>query len=248
MKSSTKIAITLLGLVLLSAFKVSKKPITIFIIGDSTAANKQPTAFPETGWGMELASFFTADVKVDNRALNGRSTKSFLNEKRWDAVMSDLKKGDVVLIEFGHNDEKIDKPEVGTSLVQFKINLINYVKDAQSKKAIPILLTPIARRNFKNGVLTDTHMGYPDVVKKLADSLHIPLIDMQRKTEKLLTNLGDEPSKKLFNYVEPGHVNYPNGKKDDTHLSPEGAKQVAALVVEGIKESKTVLTKYLIHP
>ncbi|WP_235969767.1 rhamnogalacturonan acetylesterase [Pedobacter planticolens] len=231
---------------LLSFTVWKKEKITVYIIGDSTAANKQPKAFPETGWGMELQPFFDLEVKVDNRALNGRSTKSFINEKRWEAILTTLKEGDFVLIEFGHNDEKIEKPEVGTSLIEFKTNLIKYIQETQAKKANPILLTPIARRNFKNGVLTDTHKGYPDVVRKLADSLHIPLIDMQRKTEKLLTGLGDEPSKKLFNYVDSGHVNYPTGKKDDTHLSPDGAKVVAGLVAEGIKEIKTDLAKHLI--
>jgi lysophospholipase L1-like esterase len=235
-----------LGIILMSFTTIKKGPITLYIIGDSTAANKQPKAFPETGWGMELQPFFDANVKVDNRALNGRSTKSFINEKRWEAILTTLKEGDYVLIEFGHNDEKIDKPEIGTTLNEFKINLIKYIQETQAKKANPILLTPIARRNFKNGVLTDTHKGYPNVVRKLADSLHIPLIDMQRKTEKLLTGLGDEPSKKLFNYVDSGNVNYPSGKKDDTHLSPYGAKLVAGLVAEGVKETKTDLGKYVI--
>jgi lysophospholipase L1-like esterase len=235
-----------LGIILMSFTTIKKGPITLYIIGDSTAANKQPKAFPETGWGMELQPFFDANVKVDNRALNGRSTKSFINEKRWEAILTTIKEGDYVLIEFGHNDEKIDKPEIGTTLNEFKINLIKYIQETQAKKANPILLTPIARRNFKNGVLTDTHKGYPNVVRKLADSLHIPLIDMQRKTEKLLTGLGDEPSKKLFNYVDSGNVNYPSGKKDDTHLSPYGAKLVAGLVAEGVKETKTDLGKYVI--
>lgn len=235
-----------LGVIVTSFTLVKKEPITVYIIGDSTAANKQPKAFPETGWGMELQSFFNADVKVDNRALNGRSTKSFINEKRWEAILTTLKEGDFVLIEFGHNDEKIDKPEIGTSLNEFKTNLIKYIQETQAKKANPVLLTPIARRNFKNGVLTDTHKGYPDVVRKLSDSLHIPLIDMQRKTEKVLSSLGDEPSKKLFNYVDSGHVNYPTGKKDDTHLSPYGAKVVAGLVAEGIKETKINLGNHLL--
>ncbi|MFD0941628.1 rhamnogalacturonan acetylesterase [Pedobacter boryungensis] len=235
-----------LGFVLISSFTaIKREPITLYIIGDSTAANKQPKAFPETGWGMELQSFFDTNVKVDNRALNGRSTKSFINEKRWDAILTTLKEGDYVLVEFGHNDEKIDKPEIGTSLNEFKINLIKYIQETQAKKATPILLTPIARRNFKNGILVDTHKGYPNVVRKLADSLHIPLIDMELKTKKLLTGLGDEPSKRLFNYVDSGNVNYPAGKKDDTHLSPDGAKVVAGLVVAGIKEIKVNLSKYL---
>ncbi len=225
---------------------IKKDPIVVYIIGDSTAANKNPKAFPETGWGMELGSSFTKEVKVDNRALNGRSTKSFINEKRWESVLSTLKEGDYVLIEFGHNDEKVENPNVGTSLDEFKTNLIKYIQETRAKKANPILLTPIARRNFKNGILTDTHGKYPDVVRKLADSLHLPLIDMQRKTEKLISGLGDQPSVKLFNHVDSGHVNYPKGKKDNTHLSPEGAKAVAGLVVEGIVETKIALAKYLI--
>ncbi len=220
------------------------KPV-LYIIGDSTAANKQPKVFPETGWGMEIGSFLTDGITVDNRAVNGRSTKSFLNENKWQAVADKLQPGDFVLIEFGHNDEKTDKPEVGTTLAEYKANLIKFVQETQTKKANPILLTPIMRRSFKNGVFRDTHLGYPDVVRKLADSLHLPLIDMQRKTEKLIVGLGDEPSKKLFNYVEPGHANYPEGKKDDTHLSPEGAKIVAGLVAEGIRETHTDLMKYL---
>ncbi|MFA6276477.1 MAG: rhamnogalacturonan acetylesterase [Pedobacter sp.] len=235
-----------LGVILMSFIAVKKEPITLYIIGDSTAANKQPKSFPETGWGMELQSFFDTNVKVDNRALNGRSTKSFITEKRWDAILTSLKEGDFVLIEFGHNDEKIDKPEIGTSINEFKSNLIKYIQETQAKKATPVLLTPIARRNFKNGVLTNTHKGYPAIVRKLADSLHIPLIDMERKTSKVLMDLGDEPSKKLFNYVDSGHVNYPIGKKDDTHLSPYGAKVVAGLVAEGVKETKIGLAKYLI--
>ncbi|MEJ5996306.1 rhamnogalacturonan acetylesterase [Pedobacter sp. Du54] len=225
----------------------SQQKITVYIIGDSTAANKRPKAFPETGWGMELQPFFDAEVKVDNRALNGRSTKSFINEKRWDAILTTLKAGDYVLIEFGHNDEKIENPAVGTSLEEFKQNLITYVKETQAKDAHPILLTPIMRRNFKDGVFIDTHLGYPNVMRKLADSLHLPLIDMHRKTEKLIVGLGEKPSIKLFNHVDSGHVNYPKGKMDNTHLSPEGAKAVAGLVADGIKETKTSLAKHLIR-
>jgi lysophospholipase L1-like esterase len=218
---------------------------TVYIIGDSTAADKEKKVFPETGWGMELGRFFTPNLKVDNRAMNGRSTRSFINEKRWASVLTALKAKDYVLIQFGHNDEKIDKPGIGTSLAEYKLNLIRYVQDTQAKKAYPILLTPIVRRNFKDGILMDTHSGYPDVVRKLADSLHIPLIDMQAKTEKLLTGLGEQASVKLFNHVSAGHVNYPEGKKDNTHLSPDGAKAVAALVQEGILETKTGLAGYL---
>ncbi|TCC91849.1 rhamnogalacturonan acetylesterase [Pedobacter frigiditerrae] len=235
-----------LGIILTSFTFIKNEPITLYIIGDSTAANKAKDKFPETGWGMELQSFFNEEVKVDNRALNGRSTKSFINEKRWENILTTLKEGDFVLIEFGHNDEKIENPKVGTSLGEFKVNLIKYVQETQAKKAHPILLTPIVRRNFINGVLTDTHKGYPDVVRKLADSLRIPLIDMQRKTEKLVKSLGDESSKKLFLHLDSGHVNYPKGLKDNTHLNVEGAKAFAGLVAAGVKETKTSLAKHLL--
>lgn len=233
-------------LFILTLLGYPKEKITVYIIGDSTAANKEESAFPETGWGMMLGAFFNADIRIDNRAVNGRSTKSFLNEKRWDTVLAALKPGDYVLIQFGHNDEKVDRPAVGTSLAAYKANLIRYVKDTHAKKAHPLLLTPIMRRSFKDGRFADTHGGYPDVVRQVADSLKVPLIDMHRKTEVLLINRGEWASVKLFNHVDSGHVNYPNGKKDDTHLSPEGAKVIASLFAEGIRESKTGLARYLL--
>lgn len=232
-------------ILLLLSFGFKKDTITLFIIGDSTAANKSEKAFPETGWGMEIGDFFNDKVTVDNRAANGRSTKSFINEKRWEGVLQKLSAGDFVFIQFGHNDEKIDKPGVGTSLDEYKTNLILYVNQTREKKANPVLLTPIMRRSFTNGVFVDTHKGYPDVVRKVADSLKVPLIDMHKKTEKLLLNLGEQGSVKLFNHLDSGHVNYPKGVKDNTHLSVEGAKQVAALVAEGVKEQKIGLAKYL---
>ncbi|PWS32363.1 rhamnogalacturonan acetylesterase [Pedobacter paludis] len=235
----------ILCVLILMSFTLLQKKTTLYIIGDSTAANKKPEAYPETGWGMELQSFFKNDVIVDNRALNGRSTKSFQTEKHWQPILDQLIPGDYVFIEFGHNDEKIDKPAIGTSLQEFKANLIKFVNETRSKKAFPVLLTPISRRSFKNGVLMDSHGDYPSVTRKVADSLNVPLIDMLVKTESLLNRMGDLPSIKLFNHVDSGNVNYPTGKKDDTHLSPEGAKQVAQLVVNGIKEQKLSLAKKL---
>lgn len=232
-------------IIVLTAFSFIHQKTTIYIIGDSTAANKLPKAYPETGWGMELQSFFKSNVIVDNRALNGRSTKSFKAEQQWQPILEKLKPGDYVFIEFGHNDEKVDKPETGTTLEEFKNNLVNYVNETRSKKAIPVLLTPISRRNFKNGVLVDTHGDYPRITRQVADSLNVPLIDMLAKTESLLNHLGEESSIKLFNYVDSGNVNYPKGKKDNTHLSPEGAKQVAGLIMKGITELKLSLVKNL---
>lgn len=216
------------------------------MIGDSTMANKQEKAYPETGWSMAFGQFFDKQVKIDNRAQNGRSTLSFINENRWQPIVDALKKGDYVFIEFGHNDEKIDKPGVGTSLEDYKKNLARFVIETRAKKAIPVLLTPTMRRSFKNGVFADSHGGYPGVVRMLADSLKVPLIDMHRMSEQLIIKMGEERSKALFNYVDSGHVNYPKGNKDDTHFSPVGAKKMAALAVAGIREARLDLAKHIV--
>lgn len=232
-------------IILLLSFNLKGDKITLFIIGDSTAANKVEKALPENGWGMRIGELFDNNVAIANKAANGRSTKSFIAEKRWQEVFNELKPGDFVFIQFGHNDEKIDKPAVGTTLEEYKANLVLYVNQTREKKANPVLLTPIMRRSFTNGVFVDTHKGYPDVVRKVADSLNVPLIDMHKKTEKLLLGLGEQGAIKLFNHLDSGNVNYPKGVKDNTHLSVEGAKQVAALVAQGIEEQKLGLAKYL---
>ncbi len=228
---------------LMSFVLQQKKSIKVYMIGDSTMSIKKPEAYPETGWGMEFPQFFDKSVTVDNRAMNGRSTWSFQTENRWQPVVDNLNEGDYVIIEFGHNDEKLEKPGIGTTLDQFRDNLIKFVNDTRSKKAFPILMTPISRRSFKDGVVTLTHKGYPNVVRHVADSLKVPMVDMELKTKQWLQSVGDEPSKKFFNYVEVGDKNYPQGKKDDTHLSPAGAKKIAELAVEGIKELKLELAE-----
>jgi pectinesterase len=235
------------GLLLLLAFMPGKKKITIWMIGDSTMANKQPNTYPETGWGMALGQFFDESVVIANRAMNGRSTLSFINEKRWQAVTDSLQEGDYVFIEFGHNDEKVDKPAVGTSPAAYGANLARFVLETRAKKAIPVLLTSVMRRSYKDGVFYDSHGAYPPVVRRIADSLKVPLIDMHLKSEALITGLGEEPAKKLFNYVDSGHVNYPQGKKDDTHFSVAGAKAIAELAVQGIKELRLDLATRLIR-
>ncbi|VTR36792.1 rhamnogalacturonan acetylesterase [Sphingobacterium thalpophilum] len=237
--------------ILLFAFR-QDRPLTIYIIGDSTAAIKQERAFPETGWGMAFAKLADQHVKVDNRALNGRSSKSFKHDvgkdgsimDHWTPIVEHLQHGDYVFIQFGHNDEKINKPNVGTSLEEFEQNLTFYIQQTREKGAIPVLLTSIARRKFEGGSLVPTHGDYPSIMKKLAENLHVHCIDMEEKTSRLLSSYGDEKSKPLFLHVEKGNPNYPEGKQDDTHLSPIGASAVANLVVEGIKELKLPISKH----
>ncbi len=239
----------LLGLlfIVVTSFVIQKKKLTVWMIGDSTMAIKEAKVFPETGWGMEFVKQFNSSISVENKAMNGRSTKSFINEGRWKQVIDNIHQGDYLLIEFGHNDEKVDKPAVGTSITEFKANLTRFVLESRAKGGIPVLLTPITRRTFKGGILTDTHGNYPDAISFIANSLKVPFIDMLAKSKKVVSELGDEASKKLYNYVEPSNVNYPQGKRDDTHFSPDGAKKMAELAVVGIKELKLELAKRLLN-
>jgi len=226
---------------------LSPKPITVYMIGDSTMANKQPNRFPETGWGMAFSKLFTEDVIIDNRALNGRSTKSFINENQWKPIVELLKEGDYVLIQFGHNDEKVDKPTVGTTIEEFKNNLEKYIVETRLAKAQPILLTPINRWKFDSvGTFIDTHGAYPNAVREVAKKMNVPLIDMHLKTKNLMQKVGAVEAQTWFNHLEKNvHPNYPEGIKDNTHFNEKGANQMASLVVEGLQELQINLYKHL---
>lgn len=225
-----------------------QKHTMVYMIGDSTMANKQVDKFPETGWGMPFSKMFDETITIDNRSLNGRSTKSFINEKRWQPIVDALKEGDYVFIEFGHNDEKIDKPAVGTSIEEFKTNLVKFITETRAAKAIPILLTPVNRWKFDSiGNFQDTHGAYPDAVIEVAKANNVLFIDMYNKTKLLMQKIGPEASHTWFNQLEKGaNVNYPNGVKDNTHFNPIGAKQMADLAVEGLKELQIDLYKKLV--
>lgn len=242
-----KIVFVVILTILISSFFTIKT--SIYIIGDSTAADKTVKTFPETGWGTAFKSLFNSQVEVINLAMNGKSTKSFRKHidscgtNRWLRALDDMKKGDYVLIQFGHNDEKVDRPTVGTSLIEFEHHLIQYVEEVRARKANPILLTSIVRRKFEDGQLIDTHGSYPDVVRHIAHKLNVPMIDMEKRTHKLLEEYGEESSKSLFLHIPLHHPNYPNGKVDDTHLNEYGAGVIANLVIEEIKSQHLALAK-----
>ncbi len=198
----------------------SQKKITIYLIGDSTISNKKTEAFPETGWGMPFKYFFDSTVVVDNRARNGRSTRSFISENLWQPVADHLKEGDYVFIQFGHNDESKEKGDRYTTPEQYKSNLVKFITETRAKKANPVLLTPVSRRKFKEGKAQETHKEYSPLVIEIAAQQNVPLIDMDTKSRELLQRLGEEQSKLLFVQLAPGeHPNYPEGKIDNTHFS-----------------------------
>lgn len=230
------------------AAAAQKQPVTVYLAGDSTMAEKKPEKRPETGWGeMFQQHFVAAKVKIENHAQNGRSTKTFISENRWQAIVDKLKKGDYVFIQFGHNDGAKDKPERYTPPEDYRKNLIRFVEEARAKKAIPVLLTPVMRRKFDaDGKFVDQHGVYPGIVRELAKEYKVALIDMHRTSEQVLVRYGVEESKKLFLQLQAGeNANYPNGINDNTHFVPRGAEEMAKLAVEGIKEQKIGLRKYL---
>ncbi|MBK8148102.1 MAG: rhamnogalacturonan acetylesterase [Acidobacteria bacterium] len=225
-----------------------KTPVTVYLSGDSTCAAKLPEKRPETGWGEMFGQFFKGGkVRIENRAMNGRSTKTFISEGRWQAVVDSLRKGDYVFIQFGHNDSAKEKGERYTPPEDYRRNLIRFVADVRAKRAFPVLLTPVVRRRFDaQGKFYDTHGEYPEIVRDVAKELKVPLIDMHRKSEKLIAEYGVEKSKELFLILAKGESpNYPNGLDDNTHFSPRGAEEIAKLVVEGVREAKLRLRKLL---
>ncbi|WP_244554760.1 rhamnogalacturonan acetylesterase [Pontibacter indicus] len=219
-----------------------KKPIKVYLIGDSTISIKETKAYPETGWGMPFVHFFDSSVTVDNRAKNGRSTRTFIEEGLWQPVSDHLQAGDYVFIQFGHNDE-VETKKSYTPKDQYRANLNRFITEAQKKKAIPVLLTPAARRQFDEaGKIVGTHEEYAAIVREVAKQRKVALIDLDRKSQELLQQFGVEGSKHLFLQLEAGeHPNYPEGKDDNTHFSELGARKMAQLVLAGIRDQKLEL-------
>lgn len=237
----------LLGMALTAAAPHVPGVVTIHLAGDSTMAPKLAAKRPETGWGEMLADFFdSTSVRVVNHARNGRSTRTFISEGRWKEITDSLRAGDYVFIQFGHNDESRDKVDRYTSPADYRANLVKFVDETRAKNANPVLLTPVMRRRFDaRGAVRDTHGEYPDIVRSVASEMHVPLIDMHRKTEMLLQLFGPQASTALFLQLAPGeNANYPNGIQDNTHFSPFGARIVASLAVEGIREAGLGLTSF----
>ena len=238
----------LFGLVALMAVDFSeKKKIKLWLIGDSTMSIKEKKAWPETGWGMPFANFWDSTVIVDNRAKNGRSTKSFMTEGLWKAVTDELAEGDYVFIQFGHNDE-VPTKKTATTPEEFKMNLIKYITETRNKKAIPVLLTSVARRKFDaDGKLESTHEAYSAITRTVAKETNVLFIDVDKKSQALLQQMGVEGSKYLFNQLKPGeHPNYPDGVEDNTHFNEYGARRMAELVLAEIKTLKPELAERII--
>jgi lysophospholipase L1-like esterase len=237
-----------LFLLLISLNCLAQKP-TIYGIGDSTMANKvKPEENPERGWGQMLPLFFNDNITIDNRAVNGRSTRSFIAEKRWDDILKTLKKGDYVFIQFGHNDQKEkDSTRYTNPHTAYRHNLIHFVEETRAKGATPIIFSSIVRRNFnEKGVLISTHGDYTMEARLVAQEFKVPFIDMEYYTELLEQSYGPEKSKQLHLHYKAGEIPYyKEDKADDTHLCVKGATEVAKIAVEELKKTKLDIVKYI---
>ena len=251
----------IIALVVLSMSFNKEHDFTVFMIGDSTMANKDTTGGKqERGWGMVLQQYFDNHVVVDNHAVNGRSTKSFINEGRWDKVLAKIKPGDYVFIQFGHNDEKPQPDRHTDPGSTFDDNLRKFVNDTRSKEGIPVLFNAVVRRNFalkvqkndddeklrnldaKSGnnvlegdTLYDTHGDYRFSPANVAKEMGVVFIDANAITHELEQGLGREASKKLHMIFAPGeHPSLPKGRWDNTHYNIYGANQVAVLLIKAV--------------
>jgi lysophospholipase L1-like esterase len=211
----------------------------IYWAGDSTVQTNSFLTYPQTGIGQEMGRYLKRNIRIENHARNGRSTKSFLDEGRFDVIADRISAGDFLFIQFGHNDEKKEDParftEPGTA---YKENL-KFMADAAFKKgAFPVLITPLERRKFTEGKLTAcAHEPYVKAMKELAEKEGIPLIDLNAMSREALEKAGPEESLGWYMHLPSGkYAAYPEGKEDDTHLQVSGAFFYAGLVAEGLKK------------
>ncbi|MFE7898589.1 rhamnogalacturonan acetylesterase [Streptomyces sp. NPDC057424] len=207
---------------------------TLYIAGDSTAAQKYADAAPETGWGMALPFFLREPLKVSNHAVNGRSSKSFIDEGRLDAILAAIRPGDLLLIQFGHNDAKSDDPTRYTEpWTTYQDHLRRYIAGARARGARPVLATSVERRRFDaNGNARSSHGEYPAAMRALARAEGVALLDIQALSIALWQELGVEETKKYFNWTET--------EQDNTHFNPPGAIAVARLVVRELRRTRVL--------
>ena len=236
-------------ILLLIAVWLTASSFTIHLCGDSTMAEKDLTdGKPERGWGMMFQNFLDSGATVINYAQNGRSTKSFIDKGLWDKVYNAVRPGDYVFIEFGHNDAKEDDPErYAAPWGAYQDNLRRFIDETRQKGGTPVLLTPVARRWFKNGKLDrECHGDYPAAMKAVAEEKGVTLLDITTPTLDWIEGLGDEASRPYFMHLAPGqYACAPQGKTDNTHTVAAGARKVAEIVCDKVREQLPEIAEHL---
>ena len=225
------------------------KTITIYLAGDSTVSTYPKSLSPRSGWGQELAKMFDGVVVINNQATRGRSSKSFIEEGRLNRILHDIKTGDYLFIQFGHNDEKIwDSKRYTKPSSTYKSYLKQYIDGARVKGAIPVLITPVQRMCFaEDGTALESHGQYPLAMKELGREEHVPVIDLAAKSRELFQQLGPRNTKKMFLWLKAKeYPNYPNGASDSTHFQKYGARKIARLVINGINELSLPIKEHVL--
>ena len=240
-------------LALVVAISVSAQDkIVLRLMGDSTMADKDLSyQNPERGWGQRLKSHVDEGVEVANYAQNGRSTKSVQTLGIWDRVKADLKAGEYLFIQFGHNDSKeSDTTRYAAPFGAYQDNIRLFVNHALSVGAKPILFTPVSRRWFddKGNLKRECHGDYPAAVKQIAQEYGLPLIDANEVTQQWLMSLGDEASRKYYMWIEEGtNPKHPQGKVDNTHTNVAGARQIVNLLLPEIVKVIPELASHVVN-
>lgn len=233
---------------ILSCISLQREPIDVYLIGDSTMSSYPENYYPRMGWGQALDTFFQSNIHIHNKAVSGRSTKSFIEEGHWQKVLDELGEGDYLLIQFGHNDMKAEQEHLyAAPFGAYTENLKLFIEETRKKKANPVLMTPVYRRRFdKNGFLQNSLGDYPVAVRMLAEKMEVPLIDLHQQSFRLFTELGPEKTKEIFLWLSPGeYENYPEGVEDNSHFSEIGAIALSGLVVNEMKRLNLPVISYL---
>lgn len=208
--------------------KPKPRKCTVFLAGDSTCAPKSESDRPKYGWGEKFAGFLDG-YTVDNRAVGGKSTKTYISGGQWNKLLNLVMVGDVVLIQFGHNDEnQTASDDRGTTPEEYYANLCTFIRNVNAKKGVPVILTPICRRSFSGGAPRYTHQNYSEQAKKAASDNDAVLLDIERLTYDWLAALGEEASASRFMVSVDGN--------DNTHLTEQGATEVAEMVANALKD------------
>lgn len=224
-----------------------EKPPRLFLIGGSTMATFPPER-PVVGWGQMLPEFFREAGIVQNRAKSGRSSKSFIEQGLWSAVLAEMHAGDYLIICFGTNDSKVDDPSRYTEpRGAFRDNLERFLRETRAKGAHPLLATSVARRQWEEqGRFVEPPSEWVEVTREVAAAQRAPLLELRHRTVELEKSLGPEGSIALHLYLPEGKfAAYPKGAKDDTHYCEHGARRVAALAAQEIRRLKLPLAKWL---
>jgi fibronectin type 3 domain-containing protein len=217
---------------------------TAYLTGDSTVQTYSDGFAPQAGWGQMFARFLSDDVTVANHAIGGRSTKNFISQGRLDAVLRQIRPGDYLFVQFGHNDNSYGVDDRYAAPADYRDYLRTYVDGARQRGATPILVTPVSRRSFdaETGEANVSFPAYVEQARALAAETGTPLVDLSASSRAYLTEIGAEAAKSVFLWVPAGvYPGRPNGTQDDTHFQSYGAIQMARLVAQGVEDLEVPL-------